>query len=41
MKDHPEIAKLLADDKPYTIIIALAVITMAMANCYWAKVLNN
>ncbi len=35
---YPQIAKLLVADKPYTIIIALGVITLALANCYWAKV---
>ena len=29
---------LLVPDKPYTIIIALSVIVVALANCYWAKV---
>jgi hypothetical protein len=38
LKDHPEIAKLLVEDKPYTIIIALAIIVFMLANCYWSKV---
>lgn len=38
LKDHPEIAKLLVEDKPYTIIIALAIIAFMLANCYWSKV---
>lgn len=29
---------LLVPDKPYTIFVALFVITLALANCYWAKV---
>jgi sphingolipid delta-4 desaturase len=34
---HPEIAKLLTCDKPYTIFIALFVIIASLVNCYYAK----
>lgn len=37
LKDHPQIAKLLVEDKPYTILIALAVIAVAMTNCYLSR----
>jgi hypothetical protein len=40
LKDHPSIAKLLVDDKPYTIIIALVIIAFCLLNCYWAKVID-
>ena len=31
-------AKLLVEDKPYTILIALGVIAVSMVNCYLSKV---
>ena len=34
LKDHPEVAKLLVEDKPYTILIALGVIAFMLTNCY-------
>jgi hypothetical protein len=39
LKDHPEVAKLLVEDKPYTILIALGVIAFMLTNCYLSKVL--
>ena len=39
LKDHPEIAKLLDDKRPNTIIVASVVICISMANCYMMKVL--
>lgn len=38
LRDHPEIAKLLVSDKPWTILIALGVIAVAVAVFLWAKV---
>lgn len=38
LKAHPEIAKLLVEDKPYTILISLGFILMNMSVCYWIKV---
>jgi hypothetical protein len=35
---YPQIAQLLIPDKPYTILIALGLILLSLANCYWAKV---
>jgi hypothetical protein len=35
---YPQVAQLLIPDKPYTIIIAVAVILVMLANGYWAKV---
>ena len=37
-KYRKEIMPLLVPDKPYTIIVALCVISVALANCYWARV---
>jgi hypothetical protein len=36
---YPQVAQLLIADKPYTILITLALILLMMANGYWAKVL--
>lgn len=38
LSKYPQIAKLLVADKPWTILIAIGVIMVSMANCYWAKV---
>ena len=39
LKDHPEVSRLLVPDKPWTILVALGVISLALLVCYWAKVL--
>jgi hypothetical protein len=36
---YPQVAQLLVVDKPYTIIITLAIILLMLVNGYWAKVL--
>ena len=38
LKAHPEIAKLLVEDKPYTIIVSLSVTALMLTNCYLSKV---
>ena len=38
MKDHPEIAALLVDNQPYTIIISLSLVTLNLAIAYAVKV---
>jgi len=40
-KYRNQIMPLLVPDKPYTIIIAFCVITLAMLNAYWAKVIAS
>jgi hypothetical protein len=38
LKEHPEIAKLLVEDKPYTIVIAVVVTAACLLNCYLSRV---
>jgi len=41
LEKYPQIRNLLVADKPYTIIIALAVIALAMVVCYYSKVIHH
>jgi hypothetical protein len=38
LADHPQIAKLLVADKPYSIILASILIPIALTVCYLVKV---
>lgn len=39
LQKHPEVSQYLKPDKPYTLILTLVVVSIALTNCYLFKVL--